>query len=414
MKNTGPLLVGLTVATIIGVAVYAYLDSFKDNAPQSEDAFLAETREAANAAPESAGEKNAKLPPAGLGSGIPQIELESDIYDMGMIANDKIAEGGIKIFNRGTTPLEISTIKTSCHCTEGEMKDKIVPPGGEGFMKITVDPFRVPMFSSRKTLTISSNDPKKPEISVEVTAKVDPEISWEPKELNFGEVSKGNAAERSFVIRQETAPFSITSVGIAGSKLDSMKATFAEVAAAERKDPAKSEYKVTVTTDGQLQADDYSAQLVLSLGGIKRVPRVTVPLMIAVKSRYKVEPSMVTLRSVSPGETVTGVLTLTSQVPVEVSGFESGNAAFSVKTRPGDTPNTIVFDVTVGADVTERVQRDTWAFVVNAEGVVFEEKIKVLAVLMAPIDIGAPVAPISVPEAATPPAAPTPSAPAPQ
>ncbi len=413
MKNTGPLLIGLTVAAIIGVGVYAYLDSFRDGATQSEEEFLAESRDAANAAPESPGEKNATLPPASSGAGSPQIEIESDVLDMGLIANDKIAEREFKIRNLGNAPLEITEIKTSCHCTEGEMKDKIVPPGGEGIMRITVDPFRIPMFTSRKTLTVSSNDPKKPEIAIDVTANVVPEVSWEPKLLDFGSMPKGTPAELSLVIREETAPFTIARAGIAGSKLDALKATFVEVTPGERKDPSKTEFKITIASDGQLPAGELTAQLIVSLDGIKRIPRISIPIKIGITAAYTIEPSMITLRSVTPGETLAGVLTLTSQVPVEITKLEALNPALSVKTRPGDAPNTVVFDLTVAADATERVQRDTWAFVVTAGGAVFEEKIKVLAILKEQEGIGAPAAPLPAPNGAPAPG-PAPTAPAPQ
>ena len=414
MKNTGPLLVALTAAAIVGFGVYAYLDRFKDDAPQSDAAFLAETSDAAKSAPKSAGETNAKLPAVASGTDLPQIEIESDVYDMGLIANNKVAEGSVKIFNRGTAPLEITAIRTECHCTEGEMVDTIIAPGGEGLMKVTLDPFRVPMFVSKKTLTISSTDPRKPEVTVAVKARIAPEISWDPREIDFGKVTKGNPTERTLVIREETAPFSIASVAIAGAKLNSMKTSFAEVPAGERKDPAKAEYKVTITTDGELSSDDYSAQVVLSLAGIKRIPRISIPLKIGITSAYRIDPAMVTLRSVTPGETISGVIKLTSAVPVEVSGFKAGNPAFSVKTRPGDTPNSILFDATLGADATERVQRDTWSFVVNAEGVLFEEKIKVLAIMAEKIDPNAVVPQAPAQDGTTPPAAPAPKTPAPQ
>ena len=76
------------------------------------------------------------------GPPVPVIEIETDHFFMGEIESDAIAEVFVKVFNRGESPLAITKVTTECPCTKGEMLEPVIPPGGEGILRVTVDPKR--------------------------------------------------------------------------------------------------------------------------------------------------------------------------------------------------------------------------------------------------------------------------------
>ena len=131
-----------------------------------------------------------------------KIEIETAHYTFGEIESDEIAEDFVRVFNRGGSTLHISKVTTSCGCTQGEMLDAEIPPGGEGILRVTVDPKRFRGMESTKTLTLFSNDPDTPAIEIDVSATAMPEVEFVPKRLDFGEIPFGQGIEGTVRIRQ--------------------------------------------------------------------------------------------------------------------------------------------------------------------------------------------------------------------
>lgn len=77
------------------------------------------------------------------------------------------------VTNRGSAPLEIGTITTSCACTAAELKNKTIQPGAEETLTVTFDPnlHEEPKEKFQRTIFIPSNDPQTPE--AEITVWVD-------------------------------------------------------------------------------------------------------------------------------------------------------------------------------------------------------------------------------------------------
>ncbi len=130
-------------------------EASEDPSVDPEEAFLEEVRTEIASELKSSSE-------AGViqdGKELPKIEVESDRFEMGVIANDKIAHAEMKVYNRGTVPLRISKVSTSCGCTTGNMRNDVIPPGETGYLEIHVDPAKIPGYFAAKTLTLFSNDP---------------------------------------------------------------------------------------------------------------------------------------------------------------------------------------------------------------------------------------------------------------
>lgn len=330
----------------------------------------------------------AKAPPQEDGPGLiapeaeafASIRVETEFFDMGTIANDRIAKGSLVVSNAGKVPLHISSVNTSCGCTKGKMAQMTIPPGGKSVLNITVDPNRVPGFYSLKTLTIFSDDPKSNRVTIKVQARVEPEFRIEPEALDFGVVTKGEGAEREIHITQiQDSPFSITKISVPGNR-GFFDATLKDVPESDWAAPGKREWVVLAKLSADAPTGAQRTQVIVETD-IKRLRRAYVAVNAQVRGVYDLVPPVVTLRSVKPGETIKGAMQIIGQVPVEVVSLEAGNENLKVTQRPGTKPNTILIDVTIADAPKERLQRDTWEMKIKAGGREYSEKIRVLALI---------------------------------
>ena len=160
--------------------------------------------------------ENARVPPVTEDpDNIPIIELETYDLHVGTIPNTGFSFAEVKIFNKGKAPLEITDVQTNCACTVGGVEKQYnpIPPGGEGILKIRLEPRRMPGFNSRKTLTIQSNDAIHPNVTLHVETDVEPEYELIPPELDMGRMAKGDGSTATMILRQlRDEPIEITEV----------------------------------------------------------------------------------------------------------------------------------------------------------------------------------------------------------
>lgn len=108
----------------------------------------------------------------------PFIEVSPVFYDFGAMAYGEIAEYNFTITNKGSEPLEILRLSTSCGCTTAEIneEDEIIEGGESVNMTVKFDPAVHEDDSDvgviKRVVYIKTNDPRKPEAEVEINAFV--------------------------------------------------------------------------------------------------------------------------------------------------------------------------------------------------------------------------------------------------
>lgn len=102
----------------------------------------------------------------------PRMEVEPEVHDFGKAKQEMRLEKEFVIKNTGTADLSIGRISTSCGCTVAEPAEKLVKPGKNTTMKVTLETRRYngPI---ERTVAISSNDPRRVK-SIKVKAFVEP------------------------------------------------------------------------------------------------------------------------------------------------------------------------------------------------------------------------------------------------
>lgn len=107
--------------------------------------------------------------PAGADTG--SIVVTPTEHFFGEVNEAGIIETSFKIENKGVAALTILRIKTSCGCTASTIENNVIMPGKSEKLKVSYDTDRRPG-SFKKSITIYSDDPEHPSVSVLIKGKV--------------------------------------------------------------------------------------------------------------------------------------------------------------------------------------------------------------------------------------------------
>lgn len=363
-----------SIAFVLPVLLAACSDS-KNAAETSGDpdeAFLADVRRSSGAQPATGDDPGSK--------GMPKIELQTTHYDMGVVPGNEIAVQSMKVYNRGTASLTINRVQTSCGCTNGEMEQSTIPPNGEARLIIHVDPKKIPGFQTTKVLTLHTNDPLNPHISVDVTTTVAPEMEVEPDVVDFGSIARGEGFKQTIRIRQlQDAPLEITGAAFQRD-FPFVSSKFAAVPEAEWRTPGKREYTVEVQISPDAPAGDVNEWFIIS-SNVERMPQFSMRVRGAIVGPYAFTPATVTVRGAQIASPVENVLSLTGREAITILEVVNSNPAVEVTHRATGDPKAVAFDLTIPKPSASITLRDTWRIVFEVGGVREEQQVPVVIVL---------------------------------
>jgi hypothetical protein len=137
----------------------------------------------------------------------PKLTFDSDKFDFGKVGPNKKNVGKIKFTNTGDALLKITKVARCCGVVTrlGKMEYE---PGESGELEITWNSGSRPVTFRRK-LVIHSNDPEKPQTTINIQAKVVLQVDWEPKSLRLF-LDEENAGCPKITIKSlDKQPFSI-------------------------------------------------------------------------------------------------------------------------------------------------------------------------------------------------------------
>ncbi|MEJ5237910.1 DUF1573 domain-containing protein [Limisphaera sp. VF-2] len=117
------------------------------------------------------------LPPAPEAPA-PRIHFAAPIHDFGRVVVGTVLRHDFYFTNTGTAPLEISNVHASCGCTTAGEWTRRVEPGQFGVLpvQLTTAGFQGMVI---KTVTLSCNDPRQPNVTLQLRANL-----WTPIEMN--------------------------------------------------------------------------------------------------------------------------------------------------------------------------------------------------------------------------------------
>ncbi len=104
-------------------------------------------------------------------SAYPVINFIETDHDFGEVDEGKVLDYTFDFENTGTAELKIKDVRTSCGCTAALVSSDVIEPGNKGTLKVELDTSNREGEMSR-TITITSNDPKNPEIVLNVSVNI--------------------------------------------------------------------------------------------------------------------------------------------------------------------------------------------------------------------------------------------------
>lgn len=120
----------------------------------------------------------------------PIIVFDKTQSDHGTLAEGEKAQFSFHFTNAGKSDLEIQEVQKSCGCTKAEATNKKVKPGEGADIEGEVDTTGR-SGKQMKTVTVKSNDPKTPSVTLRVEMNIRKEIDLQPSSVNFGVIDLG-------------------------------------------------------------------------------------------------------------------------------------------------------------------------------------------------------------------------------
>jgi hypothetical protein len=119
----------------------------------------------------------------------PDIQFESQTADFGRLVEGEKTEIHYHFRNAGGDTLIIENVRTSCGCTAALVSEKRLAPGEKGDIRVT---FNSSGFRGKphKTVTVWSNDPDTPKVTLSFSGIVWSEVTVTPRRIAFGKIDK--------------------------------------------------------------------------------------------------------------------------------------------------------------------------------------------------------------------------------
>ena len=133
-----------------------------------------------------------------------QLVFETASFNFGKVQQGQEIRRVFRFRNTGKQTLVITRVKSSCGCTFPSLKTKSYAPGKQGSLTVTFDS-KGRVGRQHKTITVESNDPKKPRIILEISGVIivppRPVINIQPEVVRLGLQLDQRAKSFSFILK---------------------------------------------------------------------------------------------------------------------------------------------------------------------------------------------------------------------
>jgi hypothetical protein len=225
----------------------------------------------------------------------PKLVVPEDKKDVGTVPKGEPIKHVFILRNTGHADLHVTDVKPSCGCTVPEF-DKVIKPGGEGKVTLTVDTknFSGPI---SKTALLLTDDPSTPQMTLFLSANVKPFIEALPYGFFRITALSGEAASSEVVLVSDEPEFKPTKIETPNSFL---KATLSPVPEKELiKDKNPNQWKITLTAAPDAP-EGILGGIVKVATGVKRQPEIEISVSGFVKPAVSVTPVSINFGNFDP------------------------------------------------------------------------------------------------------------------
>ncbi len=259
----------------------------------------------------------------------PKAVLVEETKNVGTVAKGDQIKHSFVIRNEGKADLTISDVKPSCGCTVSEF-DKVIKPGAEGKVTLTVDTkaFSGPI---SKTALVLTNDPIKPQFTVFLAANVKPFVEVAPWGFFRIQGLVGEELSSSLILGSDEPDFKPSKVEVPHPYL---KATLAPATDKERVEgKGKTQWKITLTADKTAPPGPPLGEVKVQTG-IAKQPELVLRISGNISESVGVLPTQVTFGTFDPKDV--GITR-----DVDVINRNDKNADFKVTAAESGVPGIV-------------------------------------------------------------------------
>lgn len=101
----------------------------------------------------------------------PRVKVTEHVFDFGTADQHQKIPHVFRFSNVGGSPLLVEKVRSSCGCTAALASEKVIPPGGEGEIRITFSTGRMSGKKS-KSVFLHSNDPDQPITTFKIKGEI--------------------------------------------------------------------------------------------------------------------------------------------------------------------------------------------------------------------------------------------------
>ena len=225
----------------------------------------------------------------------PVIFFENPNFDFGKAYKGDKVEHVYKFENRGDGTLEIKKVKPSCGCTAAVLSNNTILPGETGEIKAT---FKTISYGGKvsKTISVLSNDPNTSNHKLTISGEVIEEISFKPKNVNFGSFRSDNQSENTVKVsvKSQSGPdFKI--VKVTSSK------PYVDTSVSENRN---GEYTITATLKSHHDIGRFSGKIFLESNSTKQ-PKTSIIFYGVVEGDITINQRRIYFGTVPEGREIT-------------------------------------------------------------------------------------------------------------
>lgn len=133
----------------------------------------------------------------------PRAVVDEDVFDFGEVSIGDPVRHRFVLENQGRRPLTVVAARSGCDCTTTIVPGGTIAAGGSGWVDVEFDTSRS-SGDRRRTITLSTNDPSRPELVLSLRGHVRPDVTVAPDHVFHGRVPVG--AARTRVVEIDAAP----------------------------------------------------------------------------------------------------------------------------------------------------------------------------------------------------------------
>ncbi len=145
--------------------------------------------------------------------GTPVITFDRQAHDFGNILDEANVETTFTFSNTGDTTLEIVDHKATCGCTVPEISKRSLLPGESATIKVVFHPAHKRGVQNQ-TVTLLTNSPDQPQVSLTINANVRPMTWADPVVAHFSRIEKGDTRTLTIDVFSRVPNFKVEGVTV--------------------------------------------------------------------------------------------------------------------------------------------------------------------------------------------------------